>query len=171
MHGRDAHATHGRDGHATKDGFTLVEIMVALVIIAIAAALVVPYASTKSSEAVSAAQTAAADIQYAQSMAITTQQPTTVTFATNGQYTLSNASGTLKQPMTGKAYVVYFGTTRGFEEVSVVSPSFGGTRSVTFDSTGAPDNAGSVTIQAGPHVYTLSVAAATGNVSVTRVGG
>ena len=73
--------------------------------------------------------------------------------------------------MTGKPYVVYFGTTRGFEEVSVVSPQFGANKSVTFDSTGAPDNAGSVTIRAGANVYTLSVAAATGNVTVTRVGG
>jgi Tfp pilus assembly protein FimT len=148
-----------------------VEIMVALVIIAIAAALVVPYASTKSSEAVSAAQTAASDLQYAQSLAITTQLPTTVTFEANGRYTLSNQSGTLNQPMTGKPYVIYFGTTHGFEEVTLVSPLFGANKSVTFDSTGAPDNAGSVTIQAGPNVYTLSVAAATGNVSVARVGG
>jgi type II secretion system protein H len=155
-----------------RGGFTLVELMVVLIILAIAAAIVVPYAGSSSSQAVSAAQTAAADLQYAQSLSITTQVPTTVTYDANAcRYTLSNQSGTLINPMTQQSYVVNFTAASGFGNVRMSSPVFGSNRSVTFDSTGAPDNAGSVTLQAGGNVYTVSVAAATGNVTVARVGG
>jgi len=152
--------------------FTLAELIVVLIVVAITAALVVPYASSTDSQAVSAARLAACDLQYAQSLAITMQAPVTVTYSTAARtYTLSNASGTLNHPMTGKPYVVGYGTTRGYESVSIVSAAFSAGSSVTFDATGAPDNAGSVTLRAGTSVYRLAVAAATGNVTVTRVGG
>ena len=62
-------------------GFTLIEIMVVLVILAVAAAIVAPHvASTSDLEAVSAARMVACDLQYAQDTAITTQVPVTVTF-------------------------------------------------------------------------------------------
>jgi prepilin-type N-terminal cleavage/methylation domain-containing protein len=154
-----------------REAFTLVEVLVVVVLAAIAAALIVPYASTSDTQAVSAARIVVSDLQYAQSQAITTQLTTTVSFDTNTRtYTLSNQSGTLNNPMTGKPYVVSFSAARGFEDVSSLSATFGAGHSVAFDSTGAPTPAGSVTVQAGRSKFRLDVADATGNVTVTRVG-
>ena len=150
----------------------MAELVVVLVILAIAAALVVPYASGGSSQAVSAARVIASDLQYAQSTAVTTQQPVTVAFTPSAKtYNLTNQSGYLIHPITAKSYIVNFGSMRGFENVSIVSAAFGSGQSVTFDATGAPRNAGSVTVRAGAFQYRLDVAAATGNVTVTRLGG
>ena len=153
----------------------MAELIVVLVILAIAAALVVPYASGGSSQAVSAARVIASDLQYAQSTAVTTQQPVTVKFTpweNTYTYTLKDSNSLpLIHPITTKSYTVNFRSMRGFENVTIVSAVFGSGELVTFDATGAPDPAGSVTVKAGAFQYRLNVAAATGNVTVTRLGG
>ena len=60
-------------------------------------------------------------------------------------------------------YIVNFTSLRGFGEVDVVSASFNGADSVTFDEMGTPNAGGTVVLRAGPHVYTISVAAVTGD--------
>jgi hypothetical protein len=136
---------------------------------AITAAVVIPNAiGTSDFQAVAAARMVATDLQYAQDTAITTQTPITVTFEpTLERYRLSNASGTLIHPITRQAYVVSFPSLRGFGEVDVVSVSFNGATWVTFDEMGTPGAGGTVVLRAGPHVYTLTVAAVTGMVTVT----
>lgn len=155
-------------------GFTLVELIVVLVIVAIAAAMVVPYAFGTGAQAVSAARMIASDLQYAQNTAITSQQSVSVYFDAQGtNYSLRyNASTYLKHPITKEDYIVDFGTLDGFGSVTIVSADFGGGSTVTFDVLGAPQPAGGgmVTIRAGVHVYRLEVAAATGNVTVTEIG-
>ena len=151
-------------------GFTLVELIVVLIIIAIAAVMVVPYAvGTSSLQAQSAARVVMTDLEYAQNHAIVTQSPVTVTFSVAGNsYTVSNESGTLIHPITKQAYVVDFDTSRGFDSVSLESVDFGGTAVVTFDALGAPDNNGTVTVVAGPHAYSVAVAPVSGRVTVTE---
>ena len=150
-------------------GFTLVEIIVVLVILAIAATVVVPYAvGTSSIQASSAARLIMSDLEYAQSQAITTQTPVSVTFSVSGNsYTVSNASGTLIHPISKQAYVVDFDTSSGFENVSVSAVDFGCAQDVTFDALGAPDNDGTVTVVAGSHTYTVTVAPVSGRVTVS----
>jgi len=151
---------------------TLIEIIVVLVILAICAAVAVPYlGSTSDLTVLSAARTVAADLQYAQSEAITTQNPVTVTFNTAAEsYRLTNASGDIIHPITREPqYVVDFGSRRGFTGLDVVSAVFGGPATVTFDALGAPDNPGAVTLRAGPHVYRIDVSAITGKIAVTVV--
>ncbi len=152
--------------------FTLAEILVVLMILVIAAAVAIPnITGTNDIRAKSAAQTIAADLQYAQNMAITYQDPVTVTFYTAGEsYTLSNASGPLIHPMTKSTYTVDFGSQDDFGNLDVVSASFSGAALVIFDELGAPNAAGSATVQVGSHVYRIDVAAATGNVTVVSVG-
>ena len=150
-------------------GFTLVEIIVVVVILGVIAAMVIPsLIDTGDMQVISAARTVASDLQYAQNEAITSQAPVTISFrATSESYDLSNASGYLNHPMTRDEYVRDFAQTNGFERLDIVSASFGGSDTVTFDALGAPDNAGRVTLQAGRYVYQVAVAAATGKVSVT----
>ena len=155
-------------------GFTLAELIVVLVIVAIAAAMVVPYAFGTSSQAVSAARMIASDLQYAQNTAITDQQSVSVYFDAQGRnYSLRyNESTYLKHPITREDYIVDFDTLEGFESMTIVSVDFGGDSTVTFDVLGAPEPAGggTITVRAGHHVYRLEVSAATGNVTVTETG-
>lgn len=155
-------------------GFTLVEVIVVVLILAICAAVVVPnVVGTSDMQATSAARMIAADLEYAQSLAITTQDPVTVVFDSSAeQYLLryANESDPLVHPITHSDYVTNFASRRGFERLDVVSATFGGGSSVTFDELGAPDNAGTVVLQAGPHVYQVTVATATGKVTVASTG-
>jgi len=153
-------------------GFTLVEILVVLVILAIAAAIIVANTTgTEDVRASSAAKMIAMDLEYAQSMAITHQDPVTVTFDPDAEsYSLTNASGALTHPTSKSEYATDFTTLDGLENVDIVSASFGGGQAVVFDELGTPDNGGSVTVQVGAHAYQISVSAATGKVTVNRLG-
>ena len=152
--------------------FTLIELLVVVMIMAIVAAMVVPYATgTSSMQIMAAARRIAVDLEYAQNAAITTQTPITVTFVSATEtYQLSNASGVLIHPINKKDYLVDFGSEDGFDRVDIVSASFNGTAVVTFDSVGTPDNSGAVTLKAGPNTYRVDVAPATGKVTVTATG-
>jgi len=159
-------------GSPGRRGVTLVELMVVLVLLSIAAAVIVPQAVQSSDlEAVSAARVLSADLSYAQDLAITSQVPVTVSFDVAGNsYTLSNESGTLIHPISKEVYETVFSADNGFGHAEVVSATFGSGSSVTFDELGAPNSAGTVVLQAGVHTYHVSVAAATGRVTVTRIG-
>lgn len=150
----------------------MIELLVVVVIIAIAAAMVIPYAiNTDDLEVASAARMISTDLQYAQNTAITSQTPITVSFNTVGEsYTLSNASGLLIHPMSKSDFVIDFSAQRGFESLDIVSASFAGAATVTFDELGSPDNSGTITLQAGAFVYVVNVAVATGKVTVAASG-
>ena len=170
------HSTSGPVG-LTRPGrciaaFTLTEMLVVIAILAIVAAVVLPrMVGSTDIQARSAARVMMADLEYAQSVAITSQTPITVTFSTAGNsYTVSNASGPLIHPITKKTYVVELGETKGMESVCIASASFGGAPSMTFDALGAPDNSGTVTIAAGAHTYLVSVAPVVGRVTVAKAG-
>ena len=149
--------------------FTLAEMLVVITLLLVVGATVVPHAvGTTDLEVISAGRMVTADLEYAQNQAITLQQPVTVTFMVGDErYTVSNASGLLIHPMTKEAYETDFTARKGFSAVDVVSASFDGAASVTFDELGAPSAAGTIRLQAGAHVCDVSVAAATGKVSVT----
>lgn len=167
-----------------RSGWTLVEVIVVTIILAIAASIVVPMVTeTEDMQARSAARMVASDLQFAQNTAITTQTnvngavagikvifiPTTG--AASGLYKLlydDNKSSSVKNPMTGSDYNVVFSSSTGFGSLKVVSTTFA-QNTVEFDATGSPSNAGSVTVQAGTSVYTIAVAASTGKVTVTCV--
>ena len=83
---------------------------------------------------------------------------------------MSNESGPLIHPITKEAYIVNFDSQKSFDKLDIVSASFGGSATVTFDELGTPDDAGSIILQAGPHVYRVEVAAATGKVTVAISG-
>lgn len=141
-----------------------------VVIIGIAAAVIIPNViNTSDLQAMSAARMVTTDLQYAQDTAITTQTPVSVIFQPSAErYRLKNTSTDLINPITKDTYIVDFTSLRGFDEVDIVSASFSGANWVTFDELGTPNAGGTVVLRAGPHVYTISVAAVTGAVTVTR---
>jgi Tfp pilus assembly protein FimT len=158
--------------------------MTVTIILAIAASIVIPMVTeTEDMQARSAARMIASDLQFAQNTAITTQTDANgavagikVIFTPNvgttpGSYKLlydDNKSSTVNNPMTGAGYNVVFTGSTGFGSLKVVSTTFA-QNTVEFDATGAPSNAGSVTVQAGTTVYTIAVATSTGKVTVTCV--
>ncbi|KKK58885.1 hypothetical protein LCGC14_3039940, partial [marine sediment metagenome] len=81
-------------------GFTLLELLVVMIVMAIAAAVVVPYAmSTSDLHAKSVARRLMADLEYAQNQAIVTQADVKVSFDVFGNsYTVSKQSSTLIHP-------------------------------------------------------------------------
>ena len=158
------------DGPRLAGAFTLAEMVVVIIIMAIAAAIIIPQAvGTSSLQAQSAARMVMADLEYAQSEAIFTQSLVTVTFDSAGNsYTISNASGPLVHPINKEEYVVDLDSQTGLESVSISAVSFAGS-AVTFDALGAPDSGGSVTVSAKEHAYQITVAPVSGRVTVTRL--
>ena len=153
-------------------GFTLAEIIVVVIILGIAAGIVTPYVvSTSETALLSAARTLACDLQYAQSVAITSQVKVKVSFnAGADSYTLAKIEGTesttLIHPINKSDYVVDFSTQLGFEGVALSTAAFGAgpAAEVTFDEMGSPDNGGTVTLTAGGSTYTVNVSEATGTI-------
>ncbi len=140
-----------------------------MVILAILAGIVLPtIMSTTGIQATSGARMIAADLQYAQNVAITHQQSVTITFAPlTDSYSLSNASGPLIHPITKGAYTVSFGAGKEFESLDLVTTNFTDHK-VTFDSLGVPNNSGTVEIKAGSSEYDITIAPATGKVTVAK---
>jgi type II secretion system protein H len=152
-------------------GFTLVEILAVVVIIAIAAAIVLPRLGTTGDvQAMAAMQETVANIQYAQNEAIVLQQPVTVAFDTDADsYVLRDANGTtLKHPISKWDFRVPLRTRRGTDQVDLMSATFNGQPNLTFDTLGAPVQGGSVTLGAAGFNYRLDVAPVTGKITITR---
>jgi len=156
-------------------GFTLVEILVVVLILAIAAGVVIPQVIDSSDmQAISAARMIATDLQYAQNLAITTQKPVRMVFNPGAEsYQLvyydhtTNQSTAVEHPINKGSYTVSFGSLQGFGKLDLVSAAFTSNAYVEFNSIGAPDNAGQVVVQAGSQSCTIAVSAATGKVTVT----
>ena len=162
--------------HRRTAGFTLIEIIVVVVILSIAALIAVPMMSSAADVQVrSAANRLAADLEYAKNMAITHQRPFTVIFDTatttaNG-YTIQNSAGTITHPLTQRDFQVTFASEHGITRVRVISADFVGTDSttadqVTFDYLGTPHsgtaaanplNSGTITLRDTAASFTLTV--------------
>ena len=79
------------------------------------------------------------------------------------------AAGICHGVFTGLRSVSHY-LNKPVEELDIVSASFGGVPSVTFDEMGAPSSAGSIMLQAGPHALRVDVSSATGSVTVVKTG-
>jgi type II secretion system protein H len=171
-----------------QNGFTMIELMVVLAIIAIAAAIVVPIASSAGSMQLRAAVTmVAADLEYAKSMSISRGQRYSVVFDASGEkywivsgdvYTVDNA---IAHPLKPQArYVVDFPHDSRLSGVDIASVNFDGASTVSFDYLGIPYSVdvaaspaalvdhGLITLQAGGATRTVRVEAVTGYISVSN---
>lgn len=153
------------------EAFTIIEILIVVVILAIAALTAIPMMSSAGSVQVrSAANMIAADLEYAKSLAISRGQNFSVVFDTSTEsYKITDQYGnTIWHPVKkGSDYVIDF-QKEGLDRVDVTDVDFDGTSQVRFDYLGSPDNGGTVTVQAGGTTATISVEPVTGYISVTN---
>ncbi|MGE5296818.1 MAG: GspH/FimT family pseudopilin [Solirubrobacterales bacterium] len=167
----------GRSRRTRDGGFTIVELMIVLVILGVAAAIVVPMAGSAAPlQLRSAANMVAADLEYAKSLSITTGRNYRVSFDTTANtYEILDPNGlAVSHPVTKKdRYLVSFSDDGRLDQVTIQSAVFGATSEVRFDYLGTPYSSSSaltsegvVTLEAGGATRTVTVSAVTGLVSV-----
>jgi prepilin-type N-terminal cleavage/methylation domain-containing protein len=150
-------------------GFTVIEILIVLVIITIAALTAVPMMSSASSIQIrSASSMIAADIEYAKSMAISRGQNYSVVFDQSADsYWIEDQGGVILHPVKkGFDYLVDFRGDSRLNRVDITGASFNGNPDVEFDSMGSPVSGGTVSIQAGDATVTITVESITGYISI-----
>ncbi len=164
-----------------KNAFTLVELIVVMVILAIAAMLAVPMISSAADVQVrSAANMIAADLDYAKSMAISRQQYYSVVFdSANESYEVHNSGGTvIDHPIkAGSNFKVDLRSDSRLSRVDIFNADFDpeSQPAVSFDYLGSPYsgtgtanplNSGQITLQAGSFSMTVTVEPMTGYVTI-----
>jgi prepilin-type N-terminal cleavage/methylation domain-containing protein len=170
--------------------FTLIEILMVVVIIGIAAAVVVPQISQRDDLRASAAsRVIMSDLLYAQNLAIMSQQPTYLVFDISGNSYMLVKSGAmttaLTNPVTQAPYTTTFGNggNTGLESITLVSANFTGTTTpyatIGFNELGNPlvhttagaDQtmaSGAIVLQSGTYKLQISVEPFTGQLTVAQ---
>jgi prepilin-type N-terminal cleavage/methylation domain-containing protein len=167
-------------GHSVRGrirGFTLVELLIVVAIISIAALTAIPMMSSAASMQIrSAANMLAADLEYAKSMAISRAQNYSVVFDVGAEsYQIEDQYGNvLPHPVKkGFNYVIDFQNDGRLNKVDISSVDFDTTSEVKYDYLGSPYNGGGtplnsgvVNLQAGGTTTTVTVEPVTGFVSI-----
>lgn len=158
-------------------GFTLIEVILVVVILSIAAMLVIPFAASgAASQLKGAATIVAADLEYAKSMAISRGQIYWIEFnTTEDSYSIKDASDTvITNPLTGKQYIINFSSDNRFSKVDITSVNFDATGpAVGFDYLGSPkrnggdlNGAGEIKLSTGGSTLTVSIEPVTGYITI-----
>jgi len=156
--------------------FTLIEIMVVVAIIAIAAFLAVPmFSSAADVQLRSAANMIAADIEYAKSLAITRQQPHSVVFDTvSHAYEVRDMLGVVvPHPLNADGLLaVSFPNDSRLKKVTISATALTD-NTVTFDYLGSPYDGSDTTspLISGVDVITLAAEGMTMTITIEPVTG
>jgi prepilin-type N-terminal cleavage/methylation domain-containing protein len=169
------------DLHTSGRGFTLVEVIIVVVILSIAAMMAIPMMSSAGSVQIrSAADVIAADLEYAKSMAISRQRMYSVVFDTSSEsYWIQDDTGTvIKHPVKkGFDYVIDFKNDNRMKKVDIFNVDFDGdsTKTIKFDYLGSPYNgsgsslnSGKITLQADGSTVIITVEPVTGFISISN---
>jgi len=158
-------------------GFTLIELIIVIVIISIAALTAIPMISSAASVQIrSAANMLTADLEYAKSMSISRAQYFSVVFDKNTEsYRIEDQNGiVIPHPVKkGFGYVIDFQNDGRLNKVDIVNADFDTTSKVKFDylgspynGNGTPLNSGVISLQAGGTTTIVTVEAVTGFISI-----
>jgi prepilin-type N-terminal cleavage/methylation domain-containing protein len=161
-------------------GFTLVEMVLVVVILAIAAMMAIPFATSGTSTQLKGAATIiAADLEYAKSMAISMGKQYSVVFNTGTEsYQIEDANGVINHPIKkGFTYVVNFAADSRLNRVNISNVNFDSASTISFDYLGSPYsgsgagasplNSGTITLTAGGSTMTVNVEPVTGYITIT----
>lgn len=163
-----------------KRGFTLVEIIMVVVILGIAALMAIPMVSNAADVQVrAAANRIAADIDYAKSMAITYQRSYSVVFdPANESYEIQDQNGAvIDHPVNPGTFVVDFSADSNLSRVDIANADFDSdaSKAITFDYLGSPYsgldtstplNTGQITLTADNFTLVVNVEPVTGYVTI-----
>ena len=165
---QDVEEGSGHDSPGSRNGFTMIEILILAVILTIVALTAVPMLSSAGTIQIRAASNMiAADLEYAKSMAISRGQHYSVVFYQNAErYQIEDPGGVIPHPVKKGDYIVDFQNDSRLSRVDISSVNFGGWPEVAFDSLGSPDNGGTVTLQANGATVTITVEPITGYISI-----
>ncbi len=158
-------------------GFTLVELLIVIAIIMIAALTAIPMMSSAASMQIrSAANMLTADLEYAKSMSISRGQNYSVVIDKDTEsYRIEDQDGNvIPHPVKkGFDYVIDFQNDGRLKKVDIVDADFDATNEVKFDYLGSPYNgnstplnSGVISLQAGGTTTTVTVEAVTGFISI-----
>jgi len=158
-------------------GFTLIEILIVVGIIAIVAMTVVPMMSSAASVQIrSAANMIMADLEYARSMSISRGEKFSVEFDTTAEiYRIKDKDGAvIEHPVKkGFDYVIDFRNDGRLDKVDIVDVDFDATSVIKFDylgspynGSGSPLNSGVISLQADTTTTTITVEPVTGFISL-----
>ena len=154
------------------DGFTLVELILVVLVLAILASIAVPAMSRShiQIELRAAAENLVGALRYAQSMAVRNGSPFAVHLSPqdNSFYVadMVSPSQPVQDPFTMKPYRVDYSTHRLFEGVKLAATSL--QSPVQFDSLGSPSGGGWVELQIGDERIRIELAVVTGRITVTQ---
>ncbi len=157
---------------AARRAFTLVEILVVIIIVGIAAMVVVPQVGSAGTLSIqAAARRVIADLLVAQNEAIARGASRSVIFDVAGEsYRMVDENGaTVQMAWMNGPYVVSFADDNRFDGVAIDTASFGTQSKITFDDLGAPSTGGTIDLVSGSVRYRVTVAPFTGRVTVAPV--
>ena len=165
-------------------GFTLVEMLIAIAVLGIMSAIVVPHMLQAGTLGVQAATRAViADILHAQSQAIAHQSEHKVIFdLTDNSYLLTRTDASLADiPLrapwkvndgsANQDYETNFSTDTRFNGIQIIGADFGGLPTLIFDDFGSPTNGGTIDLRFNGTEYQITVAEFTGRVTVQQTAG
>ena len=200
--GRDTSPSSGssrpvgtRLGTVVARGYTLIELILVMGILALAAALLVPHLVDRDSLAVqSAVRLIIADLSFAQSDALANQEYRRIQFYADGRgYCLYRVTDVdfanpfdpnmidydyLLDPLHAQRdYIVDFTEGSRFEGISISAVNIdGGTRQITYDAlggtvvaVGTPGIGGQITVSSPSGDYRIDIAPFTGKLTVTKL--
>ena len=157
-------------------GFTLVELVIVVAILLIAAMVAIPMlTSAETFQLRAVANMIAADLEYAKQMAITRGGKYSVVFQQGTEsYKIVDQDGSvIAHPVKiGFSYSVDLKSDSRTDKVNIASVNFGSTQTVKFDYLGSPYNGsdkplniGEILLQAGEDEITINVEPVTGHIS------
>lgn len=153
----------------TRSGFTLIEIIIVIAILAIAAMTAIPLMSSGSSVQIrSAANMIAADLEYARSMAISRGQYYYVEFDESAEsYQIEDQNNVvISHPVKkGFDYIISFQNDSRLNKVEITNVTFTNDR-IRFDCLGSPDDGGTIDLDANGSTATITVEPVTGFISI-----
>jgi prepilin-type N-terminal cleavage/methylation domain-containing protein len=158
-------------------GFTVIELLIVVVIIAIAAMAAIPMLTSADSFQIrSAANMIAADLEYAKTVSISRGQSFSVVFDEAAEsYRIEDQGGVvIGHPVKkGFDYIVNFQSDRRLSKVDIESVNFDATSEVKFDYLGSPYNgadnplnSGVISLRAGQMTATVNIEPITGFISI-----